>query len=66
MHTETNVLLFVKFLNDICMPNLNIEVPISKNDDLIEKFPLPVDAGARYLTRSKDDFSFTMEHVLSY
>ena len=44
VYTEKNFLLFVNFLNDFCALILNFEVPNSKNDDLIERSPLPVDA----------------------
>ena len=53
VYTEEKVPFPVKFLVDNCMLSSKIDVPISKNDDFIERSPLPVDADARYLARFK-------------
>ncbi len=53
MYTEEKVLFPVKFLIENYALSLKIEVPISKNYDFIERSPLPVDAGARYLAHLK-------------
>ena len=53
VYTEEKFLFPVKFLIENCMLILKITVPISKNDDFIERLPLPVDADARKLARLK-------------
>ena len=44
VYTEEKVLFPVKFLIEKCALIPKITVPIPKNDDLIERKPLPVDA----------------------
>ncbi len=55
VHTDEKVPFPVKFLTDNCTLNLKIEVPILKNDDFIERLPLPVNADACYLARLRAD-----------
>ena len=55
VYTEEKVPFPVKFLIDNCTLSSKIKVPILKNDDFIERSPLPVDADARDLARLKAD-----------